>query len=454
MKKTIVTILLLAACLGAQAQFPHWDFILDTISYPDTSGGIQYNPKPMLLPQYSNCPAGGTLGLERLLQQFIISEPTLVEGLAGTINRDTMFNVIWRPYIGDLVDTKDWSLVGLFLYREHNGVFTVIDSIRLDTIPLPWRSFDYGMAFEETPNVIPLTESKFASDTAYLFGVKREDCPTGIDTIYIGLGPMTWIYDPHFNGVDCCYHCSMWNHIGAWEPRVEWRVHEWLNHIGEIEPTEGWEDISNWGGLFLKVRRPQEPTPGDDNFACPKPKHLRVDSYVEDCALLMWNTSEYQTLWQVALREENSSWELGSIQSFSTAGFANLCGLDVQKNYYARVRAICEHNDSVYYSAWSDSVAVRPQQAGIGSVEQNMMVTMAPNPASTSVTFNAPYGLSGVELYDLQGRKVAERWMPANANDNLGSMSMTMSLAGLPHGTYVAAIHTFGNVVTRKLVVK
>ena len=90
-------------------------------------------------------------------------------------------------------------------------------------------------------------------------------------------------------------------------------------------------------------------------FVCPEVENLRFSSYYDNCAILTWDNGDGHNMWQVSYGPEGIQPDDGTIVP-APIQVAQICGLDSGEHYVAYVRALCSHDDSIYYSEWSDGL--------------------------------------------------------------------------------------------------
>lgn len=456
MKRHILftAILVLALQASAQTKGPgtwgiYWPNTPDTICCSDTSGGLRYNVYDPIDELWGETRGGGW---NRHLARYIIDEPTWLIGLAGTVETDTMVRMRahWIDSVNNYRYSDDWKFDNartcyLFLYHEKNGVFRVVDSILADTLPYPTRSYEYDCYWNGDKYIIPLTETLFR-DTSYLFGVVNEETPDGRDTIYVGWGLGGLFDSTIFRYVQVEIYAAR----ALYETPQVWYLHTFTRRFEQqLGPGLHYNE-SIWGGLFPKVR----PYYSGNGRDCAPPMRVRLVSFTGDeCAVISWNSTQYCSEWEVALRTDGQSMEQATLFSVQ-APTATLCDLLENTDYYVCVRTVCRFDDTVKYSNWSSELHLRIGNNAIGEEPEGGMVWLGPNPATTAVRVVSNHGLRGVELYDLRGHKVMEKWLNHVPQDNLDGITATLDVSTLPKGVYVASIHTIGGIVTRKLLVE
>ena len=129
-----------------------------------------------------------------------------------------------------------------------------------------------------------------------------------------------------------------------------------------------------------------------------------------------------------------------------------LTGLE-QGDHTLCFRRHCQHECDYhglmdYYSNWGNCLFfyVEGAEAGIAQAD-GAGVRLQPNPAHSEVRIEAEVPIMSVELCDLAGRTLLHK-SAANAES-----ALTLSLEGLPKGTYMVRVGTAHGTAVRKLVV-
>ncbi|MCR4829159.1 MAG: T9SS type A sorting domain-containing protein [Bacteroidales bacterium] len=329
--------------------------------------------------------------------------------------------------------------VHFFLYEEKNGVIRAVDSILIDTIYNPKHEFYYIPSDQLGQGVYPLLEATFNKHRTYYYGMQTE--LTGPDTIYIGYGG--WQNPNRAFRFPASVHLT----VAKYEPRIYWISHKWTNGAFEEFNTG---DYSWWGGLFPRIRRLNM---NQDTIqrTCPPPTNLSVLDYDgEGTVTLSWNSEAAHSQWQLRLVNADDS-TAAATDTLCNTPFIMLGGLSPQVHNRAYVRALCQEDDSLIYSFWSQGIDVN-YTAGIATAEGNGKVYVTPNPADDRITLSSYYGIERVGLYDMQGRLVKEYRYGKEMTDTYENMSVTMDVSQLTRGTYVAVVHTLFGIVTRRVV--
>ncbi|MCR4829158.1 MAG: T9SS type A sorting domain-containing protein [Bacteroidales bacterium] len=433
MKKITLIIFLCIVALAVRAQSYTFPSIVDTIGYPDSAHVMLYQPRNI---RQGVEDVGQSLILGNLLQRYIINEPTELWGISGTVNNDTILQ--WYYHI---LNPPKLEYVYFFLYEEKNGVIRAVDSILIDTIYNPKHLFYYVPNNETDPNwgSWPLLEATFNKRQTYYYGMQTG--LTGPDTIYIGYGGWQNPNRP------IRFPADIWKAVAKYEPRIYWLRHKWNNGSFE-EINTG--DYSWWGGLFPRIRRLNM---NQDTIqrTCPPPTNLSVLDYDgEGTVTLSWNSEAAHSQWQLHLVNVDDS-TAAAMDTLCATPFIMLGGLSPQVHYRAYVRALCQEDDSLIYSFWSQGIDVN-YSAGIATASENGKVYVTPNPADDRIMLSSYYGIERVGLYDMQGRLMKEYRYGKEMTDTYENMSVTMDVSQLSKGTYVAVVHTLFGITTRKVV--
>ncbi len=188
--------------------------------------------------------------------------------------------------------------------------------------------------------------------------------------------------------------------------------------------------------------------------ACHTPNGLTTVYAEAGVATLMWSGGNADH-WELSLCTDGCEPEEGSITQWNTLA-ATLQGLDTARWYEARVRAVCSHDDSIYYSDWSDSLRFYMPGGNGGSgggtdptgieTTADRYTYVMPNPASGNVTVASSFRIGDVELLDLNGK--------SHLRATVDGLSAALDISSLPAGTYIVRITTSAGTAYKKLVVK
>ena len=184
---------------------------------------------------------------------------------------------------------------------------------------------------------------------------------------------------------------------------------------------------------------------------CHTPNGLTTVYAEAGVATLMWSGGNADH-WELSLCTDGCEPEDGSITQWNSLA-ATLQGLDTARWYEARVRAVCSHDDSIYYSDWSDSLRFYMPGSNGGGTDPTGIETTAdrytyvmPNPASGNVTVASSFRIGDVELLDLNGK--------SHLRTTVDGLSAALDISSLPAGTYIVRITTSAGTAYKKLVVK
>ena len=165
---------------------------------------------------------------------------------------------------------------------------------------------------------------------------------------------------------------------------------------------------------------------------------------------LMWNGIPHTDHWQLSLCADGCEPEDGDITECGVT-VATLNSLDTARWYTARVRSVCVHNDSAYYSDWSDSLRFYMPGGNGGGTDPIRIETVAdrytylmPNPAGETVTVASSFRIGEVELYDLNGKLLARQ--------KVDGLQTALDISALAGGTYIVRVTTNNGTAYKKLV--
>lgn len=174
---------------------------------------------------------------------------------------------------------------------------------------------------------------------------------------------------------------------------------------------------------------------------CGMVANFRLDSVWGNSVLLSWDSTEGQTSWQLAVGRADA--DSAGYRTFDAPVPSRaLHNLEYNTVYAARVRAKC---NSSSYSEWSDTIQfIIPQPEGIDAAEDGHIFIL-PNPAVDKMMVYSSYTFFGVELYDLNGRKV----LMQNCNGN----PVTIDVSSCAEGTYIAVVRTSAGTYSQKVTI-
>lgn len=386
-----------------------------------------------------------------VLSYFYTPTPIKVIGLAGLMSvyppdapHDTLPDSMVVYSAGDSLQ----RLVAVPWYENqpHRYINITANGPRyyggLDTIcceSLPWNVTG------------PLYESYFDSaiyltDSFYVGGTQWHEHYVGYATHGGGRVDCEGRTETPFN-YTCAFPFNPWAryyHSGIYLPRTGW----W--RYGDPH-----DSINNGGGIlnrmYLVYPIIQVDTTVPPPGVCVPVENVAVPVVGVSDATVTWDAFPNYTCVEV---QYGAAWQTYSLWATDTAAAGNihrLTGLDpALSRYGVRVRAFCgdektvtEWSAPVYFSLLADT----SQHEGIenpGSFLSRLTQVM-PNPASDAVTVTSGYPLQHIDIHNIRGILVySER----------ASMHHTsVSLQGLPAGTYFMTIHTLNGSTVKKLLI-
>ena len=185
--------------------------------------------------------------------------------------------------------------------------------------------------------------------------------------------------------------------------------------------------------------------------ACHTPNGLTLVYANEGVATLMWTGGSNTDQWEMSVCADGCEPENGTVTQWNTSA-ATLTGLDTARWYAAYVRSVCSHNDSTYYSDWSDSIMFYIPGNGGGTEPEGIETVVGrytylmPNPASETVTVASSFRIGEVELYDLNGKMLLRQ--------KVDGLQTALDISSLTSGTYIVRITTNNGTAYKKLVVR
>ena len=302
---------------------------------------------------------------------------------------------------------------------------------------------------------LPLLEYYFEDDPVYIadsffVGCTHSSYYTGIINPIPEGDSMHWYQTAYLlYGYDTisdhCTTCELFpnykylikrtGHLPAYYPLNQWIYEDWRWYLAV------------WPIIDINYGMPPPPP-----YACPSVQNIRA-TYYDECAVLQWDVNSEHNAWQISYGPAGIEPDSGTVINCPIQ-VGQIC-LDTGRHYSAFVRSRCNHNDSVYYSDWSDSIDLfvagsTPDDPGDDTTGVNTLtgrlITLLPNPAHDMVQVVSSFRINRVEVYNLQGILMTE----AKAN----GITLAFSTRDWPAGTYFVIIHTPAGSVSKRLVVK
>lgn len=178
--------------------------------------------------------------------------------------------------------------------------------------------------------------------------------------------------------------------------------------------------------------------------ACPSVSGARDSLLADGSILLMWDSSQYSTRWELMYGIEGTPESTWTWASCNTPRYT-IPVVDTSVVYIVKVRAEC-FVDSLYYGEWDSIRLGGGQLVEIPIVESAPVeVLVHPNPTHGSVQVLSTSQMNLIEIYDLFGRSLGSA--------SISGTQIVMDVRSLKPATYLLRIHTDSGWVTKKLVV-
>lgn len=377
---------------------------------------------------------------------------------------DSPLKVIGLAVVGTFVNDNfsDYPAEYLYLYESTPDTFQLLRSVA-------WNSTD-PHKYYQTRNRGGNTDcSREQQDITYSTFELREyyfdTAVTVSDSFYVGFSSFRNLYVdsngitefyPHspsyvFGGLelnDWCRHAVILD-TSCYFPMTTYKLMPrclqfFLNRCFDslVVDEWNWVDIPCFAYVFPIIEIP-------DTFSCPSVDALQVTEADSGCVMLLWEADSTQTEWTVCYGPEGT--DVDSCETVTVSEPAlRLCGLDTCTKYVAYVRAVCHHNDSIYYTEWSDSATIAfscdttSYEEGISTIAKQKLLVV-PNPASDHVTVTSPYTIESIDVFDMQGHCVYTTTVNSN--------SVKIYIASFVPASYIVVAHTTDGIVSRKIVV-
>ena len=185
---------------------------------------------------------------------------------------------------------------------------------------------------------------------------------------------------------------------------------------------------------------------GPPQYECPAVQNFHIGTLDNNRVVLLWNQHNEHTGWELSYGPQGAAPDSGNLITAYIPAIA-IQGLDSGQHYSVYIRAICMH-DSLHYSEWSEPLDFCTCDTSSISIEMPLterLTHILPNPAIDQVQVISSYGITQVDVYNLQGIR-----MVSKKTKGLGT---TIDVSGWPAGIYIVIIHTPAGNVTKRLVV-
>lgn len=191
--------------------------------------------------------------------------------------------------------------------------------------------------------------------------------------------------------------------------------------------------------LFPIIRR--------DCDSCPEVHELRYTKVGNSAAIVQWDAGANHCDWQLCYGTPGFDPDGAEATTIRVPQRA-LNGLSATAHYDVYVKARCKFDRSEY-SPWAGPFDLCLAEIGIDGADA-VEAEIGPNPTSGMLTVRCEAEIKAVELYDMQGRCVA--------NGEVGTASgeprmATLQVQHLPSGTYTAVVRTAQGTATKQVVV-
>ena len=389
--------LLTALCCQAHAQ--------DTVYHGDSC--YLFNPgfeTLVTLHPYDTCAYERHSGLHTCVQQYTVSQPTLVYGIAVT-------------YFRNSADTST-SGVPVTLYINADTAFVPVDSI---------------LRYSKRTNFMYVALRRGSTDTirsvspCYEYYFREPHLMGG--AFYVGYDLKNGLLAPD-------------DRYGMFTRALSLQADQhWLN-LWDMRPF----DPYSWGCVFPIVQ--------PERIGC-EAAEAEVADRGDDYAVLEWTTEGDSC--QLSVAPYDMPVDSGLVVDL-TANSYTATGLDTGVYYAARLRTQCHHSchihaDTVVWSDWGAPTLFylgneEPDTNRLG-IRQAAPVewSLTPNPARGTVTVRCDGGMASVVLLSVKGDIVQRRELA-------GAEVCTLDLADLARGIYIVSIATPQGTAAQKLVVE
>ena len=218
-------------------------------------------------------------------------------------------------------------------------------------------------------------------------------------------------------------------------PSLSYRVKDSI----DIDAPWTYGEINAYPLLFPIIRR--------DCDSCPDVHELRYTKVGNSAAIVQWDAGANHSDWQLCYGTPGFDPDGAEATTIRVTQRA-LTGLSATAHYDVYVKARCQFDRSEY-SPWAGPFDLCLSEIGIDGADA-VEAEIGPNPTSGMLTVRCEAEIKAVELYDMQGRCVA--------NGETGTASgeprmATLQVQHLPAGTYTAVVRTAQGTATKQVVV-
>lgn len=290
-------------------------------------------------------------------------------------------------------------------------------------------SFFVGCTHSYYSNVLPYSQ------------LEPDDSVHHLETGYLFYG-----YDSA--AVDSCPTCESF-------PKYEYLIKRTGRHPSFYPLNEWISEEWRWYLAVWPIIDLHNDLPPIPQYVCPAVQNIRT-TYFDGAAVILWDANSEHSSWQLSYGPQGIEPDSGTIVNCPI--MAGQVFIDTGQHYSAFVRAKCIHDDSVYFSDWSDSIDLFisdsiPEEPpiddttgiGIGTVASRF-VTLMPNPTHDVVQVVSSFGINRIEVYNLQGLLMAET--------KASGTTVSVNTRDWPDAVYFVIIHTPAGSFSKRLVVK
>lgn len=182
-------------------------------------------------------------------------------------------------------------------------------------------------------------------------------------------------------------------------------------------------------------------------YQCPAVEDLHIGHQDAGSVVLLWSSLAEQLRWEVSYGPQGTPPDSGTVLMAAIPAIM-IPGLDSSTHYSAYIRAVCMH-DSLVYSDWSEPLDICIcDTGGTTAIETPLLEQLTylmPNPANHEVQVLSSYGMTRVEAYTPQGKRMTDM--------KVKGLGTTLDVSNWPAGMYIVVIHTPAGNATKKLIV-
>ncbi|MBR1550096.1 MAG: T9SS type A sorting domain-containing protein [Bacteroidales bacterium] len=179
---------------------------------------------------------------------------------------------------------------------------------------------------------------------------------------------------------------------------------------------------------------------------CLKVANVEVEVVDTTCAVVSWDDFPNYTGITVQYGSANVPPNYWTSIELADSTFCRICGFTTAGRYGVRVKAYCEKGET----EWSDPVYFYAMgQSEPTSAEPTLLSSstfLSPNPAHRSMVVSSSFAMKNIDIYNAQGVLVLTVHPDGHRQE--------VSLEGLPVGTYLVSIATYGGTTHKKLEVR